>query len=85
MNRDVEKLVAYMASKNTIQDNIRRQRELGAVQAEWVFLRTACNHEVLGGTVFNLSEGVEHEGECIFPGQSIDCGCRHAPIFPYVS
>jgi uncharacterized protein with gpF-like domain len=75
-------------NKATAQMARARQLSLGVTKARWLHVGGGKNprhsHVEANGKVFDLSKGLKIDGEYIFPGEKINCGCVGAPIIPGV-
>lgn len=83
------KLIAnYQNNKATAQMARVRQQALGVTKARWLHTGGGKNprhsHVLANGKIFDLSKGLKIDGEYIFPGELINCGCVGAPIIPGV-
>ncbi|MDN7913690.1 phage head morphogenesis protein [Burkholderia cepacia] len=75
-------------NKATAQMARARQLGMGVRKARWLHLGGGKNprhsHVAAHGKIFDLSKGLEIDGEYIFPGEEPNCGCVAAPIIPGV-
>ncbi|WP_235996141.1 MULTISPECIES: phage minor head protein [Burkholderia] len=75
-------------NKATAQMARARQLGMGITKARWLHLGGGKNprhsHVAVHGKIFDLSKGLEIDGEYIFPGEEPNCGCVAAPIIPGV-
>jgi uncharacterized protein with gpF-like domain len=75
-------------NKATAQMARARQLALGVTKARWLHVGGGKNprhsHVEANGKVFDLTKGLKIDGEYIFPGELINCGCVGAPIIPGV-
>lgn len=75
-------------NKATAQMARARQLSLGVTKARWLHVGGGKNprpsHVAANGKVFDLSKGLKIDGEYVFPGELINCGCVGAPIIPGV-
>lgn len=75
-------------NKATAQMARVRQKSLGCRKARWLHTGGGKNprpsHMTANGKVFDLDKGLYIDGEWIFPGEKIGCGCVGAPIIPGV-
>jgi uncharacterized protein with gpF-like domain len=75
-------------NKATAQMARVRQLSLGVTKARWLHVGGGKNprhsHVEANGKVFDLTKGLKIDGEYIFPGELINCGCVGAPIIPGV-
>lgn len=75
-------------NKATAQMARVRQMGLGVTKARWLHTGGGKNprhsHVEANGKVFDLKKGLKIDGEYVFPGELINCGCVGAPIIPGV-
>ncbi|CAG4887935.1 phage head morphogenesis protein [Paraburkholderia saeva] len=75
-------------NKATAQMARARQLSLGVTKARWLHVGGGKNprhsHVEANGKIYELSKGLKIDGEYIFPGELINCGCVGAPIIPGV-
>ncbi|MDE1010003.1 MAG: phage minor head protein [Paraburkholderia fungorum] len=75
-------------NKATAQMARARQLSLGCTKGRWLHVGGGKNprhsHVEANGKVFDLAKGLKIDGEYIFPGELINCGCVGAPIIPGV-
>lgn len=75
-------------NKATAQMARARQLSLGIRKARWLHTGGGKNprhsHVEANGKVFDLSKGLKIDGEYIFPGEKINCGCVGVPLIPGV-
>lgn len=75
-------------NKATAQMARVRQQSLGITKARWQHTGGGKNprhsHVEANGKIFDLSKGLKIDGEYIFPGELINCGCVGVPIIPGV-
>ncbi|WP_027815215.1 phage head morphogenesis protein [Paraburkholderia bannensis] len=75
-------------NKATAQMARVRQLGMGIKKARWLHVGGGKNprhsHVQANGKVFDLDKGLKIDGEYIFPGELINCGCVGAPLIPGV-
>lgn len=73
------------AKANSVM-NRARQRELGIQRAIWRHTPSSVNpresHLDADGTEYDLQQGCLIDGELIFPGELINCGCVSESVIP---
>jgi SPP1 gp7 family putative phage head morphogenesis protein len=89
ITRKRAKLIANdQNNKATAQMARVRQQSLGVTKARWLHTGGGKNprhsHVEANGKVFELAKGLKIDGEYIFPGEMINCGCVGAPLIPGV-
>jgi uncharacterized protein with gpF-like domain len=86
--RRAKSIAGGQNNKATAQMARARQLSIGVKKARWLHVGGGKNprhsHVEANGKVFDLSKGLKIDGEYIFPGEKINCGCVGAPIIPGV-
>jgi uncharacterized protein with gpF-like domain len=89
ITRKRAKLIANdQNNKATAQMARVRQQALGVTKARWLHTGGGKNprhsHVLANGKIFDLDRGLKIDGEYVFPGELINCGCVGSPIIPGV-